>query len=385
MDLPIYLDYNATTPLDPRVLDTMLPYFKEKYGNAASATHSKGWVAAKAVDTAREVIAGSIGAHVQEIYFTSGATEGINACLKGVAELYEGKGNHIVTVRTEHKAVLDVCESLERKGKEITYLSVDADGLIDLNELESAVRGDTLMVCVMLANNETGVIQPMKVIADIVHEKGSLLMSDATQAIGKIPVDVNDLGIDLMVMSAHKFYGPKGVGAMYLRRKKPRVRIYPLIEGGGHERGVRSGTLNVPGIVGMGKALELCHESMQADIEEMRNLRDHFEHFLLQGIGIRRNGHEVHRLSHVSNLAFEGVDSQKLVEALRDLSVSTGSACTSAKMEPSHVLKAMGRPDNLAFGSVRFSLGRFTNTEEIEYASTYVKTTLEKLRLQAVR
>ena len=381
MDFPIYLDYNATTPVDPSVLEFMLPFFSEKYGNAASATHGKGWVAAKAVEAAREGLAEAIGAESQEVYFTSGATEGINACLKGVAELYKEKGNHIITVQTEHKAVLDVCESLERQGKRITYLSVNPEGLINLDELEAALEEDTLVVSVMLANNETGVIQPMKAISEIVHAKGSLLMSDATQAVGKIPVDVNELGIDLMVWSAHKFYGPKGIGAMYLRRKKPRVRISPLIEGGGHERGFRSGTLNVPGIVGMGKALELSLKLINQETKRLGKLRDQFEADLLKEDGVWRNGHAIQRLSHVSNLAFEGIDSQKLVEAMRKLAVSTGSACTSAKMEPSHVLKAMGRPDDLAFGSVRFSLGRFTQEEEIQYASSYVKSTLNKLRV----
>ena len=377
---PIYLDYNATTPVDPRVLETMLPYFTEKYGNAASSTHAKGWVASKAVERTRGQIAQSLGVTEQEIFFTSGATEGINACLKGVAELYAAKGNHIVTVQTEHKAVWDVCKSLEKKGVHISYLSVDEEGQISLDELANSIREETLLVSVMLANNETGVIQPMKDIAEIVHEKGAMLMSDATQAIGKIPVDVQELGIDLLVLSAHKFYGPKGVGAMYLRRRKPRVRIHPLLEGGGHERGVRSGTLNVPGIVGMGRALEICEAEMKTEAQRLAQLRDQFEAQMQQLPGVWINGGRSPRLAHVSNLAFEGIDSQRLVEALRNLAVSTGSACTSAIMEPSHVLKAMGIPDTLAFSSVRFSLGRFTREAEMTYASSYVSETLEKLR-----
>ncbi len=380
LSFPIYLDYNSTTPVDPRVLETMLPYFMEKYGNAASSTHAKGWVASKAVERTREQIAQCLGVSDQEIYFTSGATEGINACIKGVAELYAAKGNHIVTVQTEHKAVLDVCKSLEKKGIRVSYLSVNDEGQISLDELADSINEETLLVSVMLANNETGVIQPMKDIAEIVHEKGAMLMSDATQAIGKIPVDVQELGIDLLVLSAHKFYGPKGVGAMYLRRRKPRVRIHPLLEGGGHERGVRSGTLNVPGIVGMGRALEICEAEMKAEAQRLAQLRDQFEAQMQQLPGVWVNGGRSPRLAHVSNLAFEGIDSQRLVEALRNLAVSTGSACTSAIMEPSHVLKAMGIPDTLAFSSVRFSLGRFTREAEMTYASSYVSETLEKLR-----
>ena len=307
LQFPIYLDYNATTPVDPRVLEAMLPYFTQKYGNAASSTHAKGWVAAKAVQHAREQLAAGIGATDQEIYFTSGATEGINACLKGVAELYAAKGDHIVTVQTEHKAVLDVCKSLEKKGKRVSYLPVDSEGRISLEELRENITDETLLVCIMMANNETGVIHPMKKIAEIVHEKGAMLMSDATQAVGKIPVDVQELGIDLLVYSAHKFYGPKGVGAMYLRRRGPRVRLAPLLEGGGHERGMRSGTLNVPGIVGMGAALEVSIQEMGKEGERIAQLRDQFEKEMGEFSGVYVNGGGTGRLPHVSNLAFEGV------------------------------------------------------------------------------
>ena len=383
LQFPIYLDYNATTPVDPRVLEAMLPYFTQKYGNAASSTHAKGWVAAKAVQQAREQLAQGIGATDQEIYFTSGATEGINACLKGVAELYASKGDHIVTVQTEHKAVLDVCKSLEKRGKRISYLPVDSEGGISLEHLRESITDETLLVCIMMANNETGVIHPMREIAEIVHEKGSMLMSDATQAVGKIPVNVQELGIDLLVCSAHKFYGPKGAGAMYLRRRGPRVRLAPMMEGGGHERGMRSGTLNVPGIVGMGAALEIGIDEMGKEGERMAQLRDRFEKEMGKFSGVYVNGGGTERLPHVSNLAFEGIDSQKLVEALRNLAVSTGSACTSAVMEPSHVLTAMGREDSLAFSSIRFSLGRFTSDQEMDFVAPYVKETLESLRLRS--
>jgi len=288
-ETPIYLDYNATTPVDEVVLEEMLPYFSEKFGNAASAIHAFGWVAAKAVDTARAQVAEALATEAQEIYFTSGATEAINTCLKGTAALYAAKKNRLVTVETEHKAVLDVCAGLERKGVQVTYLPVGSQGSIDLDQLRTAITEQTFMVCIMMANNETGLIHPMQEIAEIVHEKGALLMSDATQAVGKIPVNVQELGIDLLVMSAHKFYGPKGVGAMYLRRRKPRVRLMPLLEGGGHERGIRSGTLNVPGIVGLGKALERSLALMEAEAQRLQGLRDAFEEKLLQLSDVYRN------------------------------------------------------------------------------------------------
>jgi len=377
---PIYLDYNATTPVAPEVLDAMLPYFNVHFGNASSSTHPYGWTTAEAVDRARKILANAIGALDQEIYFTSGATEGINLALKGVAELYASKGDHIITVQTEHKAVLDVCQRLEKWGKRVTYLSVDEGGLVDIDELRAHISDDTILVAVMLANNETGVIQPLKEIADIAHRHGALVMSDATQAVGKIPVNVDELGIDILVMSGHKFYAPKGVGAIYLRRKKPRVRLTPLLEGGGHERGVRSGTLNVPGIVGIGKAMEICVRDMKDEEIRVKRLRDQLENELLSLPEVYLNGALDARLSHVSNIAFRYTDSQGFINALRDIAVATGSACTSATMEPSHVLSAMGKTPDLSHSSIRFSLGKYTTQQDIAYAIAHVKSGIEKLR-----
>jgi len=377
---PIYLDYNSTTPVAEEVLDAMLPYFNQKYGNASSSTHPFGWEAAEAVKTARETLANALGCLDQEVYFTSGATEAINMALKGVAEMYVSKGDHIITVQTEHKAVLDVCQSLERHGKKITYLPVDEHGLVDPEALKQQITDQTILVCIMIANNETGVIQPVQELARITHEHGSIFMTDATQAVGKMAVDVNEMGIDILVCSGHKFYGPKGVGAIYLRRRNPRVKLYPLVEGGGHEKGVRSGTLNVPGIVGMGKALSVCMRDMEQEALRLQELRDLLENELVKTPEVFRNGPREPRLTHVSNLAFRYVESQGLINAMRDIAVATGSACTSATMEPSHVLKAMGKPDDLSFGSVRFSLGRYTTREEIMYAIAHIQEGVEKLR-----
>jgi len=379
-----YFDYNATTPLDKRVLDKMMPYLTREYGNAASSTHSYGWIAADAVKLAREQVATAMGASPQEIVFTSGATEAINLALKGVAEMYARKGNHIVTVATEHKAVLDVCKRLSQLGKEVTYLKVNQAGIIDLNELEQAIREDTLMVCVMLANNETGVIQPIRAIADIVHSKGAIMMSDAVQAFGKIPVKVDELGIDLMAVSAHKLYGPKGVGALYIRRRNPRVRIMPQIEGGGHERGRRSGTLNVPAIVGFGEAIRIASQEMAEERIRLKKLRDQLAEGLSTLSHIHINGHLTQRLSHVLNIAFEGVDSEGLIMAMRRIAVATGSACTSATMSPSHVLLAMGLSAELAYSSIRFSLGRFTTEEEVALAIQEVRAGVTRLRKQNI-
>jgi cysteine desulfurase len=365
MNPPIYLDNNATTALDPEVLAAMLPFFTTMYGNAASSTHPFGWQAAEAVKIAREQVAGLIGAAPEEIVFTSGATEADNLALKGVAEAYAVKGDHIITVATEHKAVLDTCHWLEKTGRRVTYLPVDRDGLLDLAELEAALTPQTILVSVMLANNETGVIQPLAKISEIVHAKSSLLMSDATQALGKIPVDVNALGIDLMAMSAHKLHGPKGVGALYVRRRNPRVAIAAQMHGGGHERAMRSGTLNVPGIVGFGKAAEIALAGLAEHGSNMQRLRDQLETGLLALPGVIRNGHPTHRLPNTSNLSFPGIEADALLNAIRSIAVATGSACTSALMQPSHVLQAMSVLDDAAFASLRFSLSRFTTEEEI--------------------
>ena len=349
LNLPVYLDYNATTPCDPRVVEAMIPYFTTPFGNAASRSHYYGWQAEEAVDIAREQVARLIGAEPKEIVFTSGATEADNLAIKGIFELYATKGNHIITTNIEHKAVLDTCKHLEKLGAEVTYLKVKPDGVIDLYELESAIRPDTILISVMYANNETGVIQPVKDVSRIARQHGVLFFTDATQAIGKIPVDVNEDGIDLLALSAHKLYGPKGVGALFVRRKNPRVKLAAQIDGGGHERGMRSGTLNVPGIVGLGKACELCRLEMQQDAERLRRLRDKLENALLTMEETKVNGSREHRLPHVSNLSFRFAESEGLMMGMnKEIAVSSGSACTSASIEPSYVLKAMGLDDELA-------------------------------------
>ncbi|GIV44631.1 MAG: cysteine desulfurase IscS [Bacteroidia bacterium] len=381
MKFPIYLDHNATTPVDPRVLQAMLPYFTEHFGNAASRSHPYGWKAEEAVDYAREQIARLIGADSKEIIFTSGATESDNLGIKGVIEMYAKKGNHIVTCVTEHKAVLDTCRNLEKKGlAKVTYLPVGTDGLIDLNQLKDAVTDQTVLVCIMYANNEIGVIQPIKEIAQIAHSKGALFMTDATQGVGKVPILVNELGIDLMAFTAHKMYGPKGVGALYVRRKNPRVKVTAQIDGGGHERGMRSGTLNVPGIVGFGAAAEICQKEMNEEAQRLKILRDKLENALLQIEETYLNGHKIHRLPHVSNISFKYVEGEGLIMGIKDLAVSSGSACTSASLEPSYVLKSLGVDDDLAHSSIRFGLGRFTTEEEIDYAIQHVTQAVHQLR-----
>jgi len=379
--LPIYLDNNATTQVDPRVLEAMLPYFTERFGNAASRSHKYGWVAEEAVERARQRVATLIGAEPKEIIWTSGATESDNLAIKGVAFMYRDKGRHIVTQATEHKAVLDTCKWLEKQGFEVTYLPVDRYGRVDPQRLADAIRQDTILVTIMFANNEVGTIQPIEEIGRICKERGVLFHCDATQAVGKVPVDVRRMGIDLLSMSAHKMYGPKGVGALYVRRREPRVRLEPIIHGGGHERGMRSGTLNVPGIVGMGKAAEIARQEMQAEAARLTALRER----LWEGISGRledvyRNGHPVHCLPNTLNVSFAYVEGEALMLGMEDIAVSSGSACTSASLEPSYVLRAMGVSDELAHGSIRFSLGRFNTEEEIDYTINRVVEVVKRLR-----
>jgi len=377
----IYLDNNATTPVDPRVLEAMMPYFTEHFGNAASRNHPFGWAAEGAVDDARKQIASLIGADPREIIFTSGATEGDNLALKGVAEMYKRKGNHIITLETEHKAVLDACKRLEKDGCEVTYLKVQRNGLVDLAELEAAIRPTTILVSVMFANNEIGVVQPMKAISDICVKHKVLFMSDATQAVGKIPVNVKELGIHLMAFSAHKMYGPKGVGVLYVSRKGPRVKVTAQIDGGGHERGMRSGTLNVPGIVGMGKACEICQNEMEEEAGRVSILRDKLETELLKMEEVVFNGHPEFRMPHMTNLSFKHVEGEGLMMTFnQNIALSSGSACTSASLEPSYVLKALGLGDDLAHSSLRISLGRFTTEDEIDYAIEAIRNGVNHMR-----
>ena len=381
LKLPVYLDHNATTPCDPRVVEAMLPYFTNNFGNPASRSHIFGWQAEEAVEYAREQVSKLIGADPKEIIFTSGATEADNLAIKGVYETYASKGTHIIACNIEHKAVLDTCKHLEKSGAEVTYLKVKENGLIDLSELEAAIKPTTVLISIMYANNEIGTIMPMKEISKIAKKSGILLFSDAAQAVGKIPVDVNKEGIDLLAMTAHKIYGPKGVGALYVRRKGPRVKITAQMDGGGHERGMRSGTLNVPGIVGFGKACELCMAEMQQDAERFAKLRDKLEMSLLNLEETYLNGDKHHRLPHVSNISFKYVEAQALLMGFnKDIALSSGSACTSASLEPSYVLKALGLGDDLAHSSLRFGLGRYTTEEEIDYTIDQVSTTVRKLR-----
>jgi cysteine desulfurase len=364
---PIYLDYNATTPVDKRVLEAMLPYFTEKFGNSASRTHAFGWIAEDAITTARQQVADLIHCIEQEVIFTSGATEAINLAIKGVWENYRVKGNHIITVATEHKAVLDTCKTLEKKGAKITYLPVDREGLLDLDILRKALTPQTILVSVMYVNNETGVIQPISKIAEIVHTNNSIFMCDATQAVGKININVMEDHIDLMCLSAHKFYGPKGVGALYVRRKDPRVSLVPLFDGGGHERGVRSGTLNVTGIVGLGKACEIAAQEMWDDAARISRLRTRLEQQLCDNMeDVYINGSTKNRLFNTTNIAFLKIRSESLINRIPGIAVAMGSACTSAIAEPSHVLKAMGLSDSASYSSIRFSLGKYTTAEEID-------------------
>ncbi len=378
--LPIYLDNNATTPMDPRVLEAMLPYFTDNFGNAASRNHSFGWKAEEAVDYAREQMAALINCDAKEIIITSGATESNNLAIKGVFEMYAAKGNHFITVETEHKAVLDTLKHIEKAGAEVTYLKAREDGLITLEQVEAAIKPNTVLVSVMYADNEIGVIQPIREIATLCKSKGVLFHTDATQAVGKIPVDVIADGIDLMSFSGHKMYGPKGVGVLYVRRKNPRVKVTAQMDGGGHERGMRSGTLNVPGIVGLGKACELCRLEMSEDTARISKMRDRLEQSLLVLEESYINGNTEHRLPHVSNMSFKYVEGEGLIMGVKDIAVSSGSACTSASLEPSYVLKALGLDDELAHSSLRFGLSRFTTDEEIDFAINHVKEAVTKLR-----
>lgn len=379
---PIYLDYAATTPVDPRVLEEMIPWFTEKFGNPASRTHDYGVEAEKAVRKARKQVAGLIGSKPEEIVFTSGATEGINLLIKGVFEANHQKGKHIITVSTEHKAVLDTCQYLESQGAEVTYLPVNRDGLIDLEHLSNAIRNDSILVSVMFANNETGVIQPIDEIAKICKGHAVYFMSDATQAVGKIPINVNEMGIDLMTMSAHKLYGPKGVGAVFVRQQYPKINITPLIHGGGHEKGFRSGTLNVPGIVGLGKAAELAAQEMNEEAQRLREIRESLENAILEIEGTKINGHPKNRLPHIINIAFEGVDAEALIMRIRDeLAIANGSACTSAEISPSHVLKAMNFSDDRVYSSVRFGFGKMNKLSDITTIRDVIIKSIYELKL----
>jgi len=381
MKKPIYMDYHATTPVDPRVLEAMLPYFGVKFGNAASRNHSFGWDAEQAVEKARKQIADLIGATPKEIVFTSGATESDNLAIKGVAEMYAERGNHIVSVTTEHKAVLDTCKKLRKHGCDITLLGPGKDGLIDLDALSSAITEKTVLVSVMFANNEIGVIQPIREIGRIAGEHGVLFHTDATQAVGKVPINVDEDNIDLMSISAHKMYGPKGIGALYVRRKNPRVQLTAQMDGGGHERGMRSGTLNVPGIVGLGEACAICQAEMAEESVRLAALRDRLKDRLLAGLDeIYINGSMEHRLAGNLNISFAYAEGESLLMGISDIAVSSGSACTSATLEPSYVLKALGVGDALAHTSIRFGLGRFNTQEEVDYVAARVIEVVKKLR-----
>jgi len=380
LKLPIYLDNNATTQMDPRVFEAMKPYFLEIYGNAASKSHPFGWAAEEAVDYARGQVASVIGASEKEIIFTSGATESNNLAIKGVFEMYASKGNHIITLSTEHKAVLDACKHLEKLGAEVTYLSVGYDGMIDPAVIEAAIKPNTILVTVMYGNNELGVVQKITEIGAICKKHGVLFHSDATQAVGKIPVDVLADHIDLMSFTAHKMYGPKGVGALYVRRKNPRVKVTAQMDGGGHERGMRSGTLNVTGIVGFGKACEIAKAEMVEESTRLSGMRDRLERELLTLEESYLNGNKEYRLPHTTNISFKYVEGEGLMMGVKDVAVSSGSACTSASLEPSYVLKSLGLDDELAHSSLGFGLGRFTTEAEIDYTINLVKEAVTKLR-----
>lgn len=377
----VYLDNAATTPVDPRVVEAMLPYFTEHFGNSASRNHPFGWAAEEGVDYGREQVAKLIGANPKEIIFTSGATESDNLALKGVFEMYSRKGNHIITVNTEHKAVLDTCKNIEKKGGEVTYLAVKNDGMLDLGELKAAIQPNTIMIAVMWANNETGVIQDMEAIGKICAEAGVLFFTDATQAAGKVPIDVNKMGIHLLAMSAHKMYGPKGIGALYVRRRNPRVKVTAQMHGGGHERGMRSGTMNVPGIVGFGKAAEIALAEMETEGKRLAKLRDYLEAELLKIEETYLNGNVENRVPHVTNISFKHVEGEGLMMTFnKQLSVSSGSACTSASLEPSYVLLAYGLGSDLAHSSIRFSLGRFTTKEDIDLTIAELRRGTQHMR-----
>ncbi len=381
MKLPVYMDNHSTTPCDPRVVDAMLPYFTEKFGNAASRNHAFGWEAEEAVDRARKHIAGFINADAKEIVFTSGATESDNLALKGVAEMYHEKGDHMITCSTEHRAVIDPAKSLEKKGIRVTYVPVDKTGMVDPDDVRNAMTDKTILISIMLANNEIGTIHPISAIGRIAKEKGVLFHCDATQGVGKIPVDVQAMGVDLMSFTAHKIYGPKGVGALYVRRKAPRVRLAPMIDGGGHERGMRSGTLPVPLVVGFAKAMELCAQEMPTESVRLKTLRDR----LHEGIGgaleeVYLNGHPTERLPGNLNVSFAYVEGEALLMGVKEIALSSGSACTSATLEPSYVLRALGVGSDLAHSSIRFGLGRFTTPEEVDYTIDRITEAVNHLR-----
>ncbi|MBL8150113.1 MAG: IscS subfamily cysteine desulfurase [Blastocatellia bacterium] len=381
MKLPIYMDNHATTPVDPRVFEAMRPYFTEIFGNAASRNHAFGWGAEEAVETARKNVADLIGATAKEIIFTSGATESNNLAIKGVAEMYKERGDHIITAVTEHKAVLDSCKRLERDGYRVTYLPVDKDGLVDPDDVRRAITDKTILVTIMTANNEIGVIQPIAEIGKIAREKGVLMHTDAVQAVGKIPFSVGQMNVDLVSVTAHKMYGPKGVGALYVRRKNPRVQLSPLIDGGGHERGMRSGTLNVPGIVGLGKAAEIARLELAEETERIAGLRDKLRDGIMNAIpDVYINGHATKRLPGNLNISFAYVEGESLLMGIKDVAVSSGSACTSASLEPSYVLKALGVGEELAHSSIRFGIGRFNTEEEVDFTINQVTEAVNKLR-----
>jgi cysteine desulfurase len=381
MKLPIYMDNHATTPVDPRVFEAMKPYFTNVFGNSASRNHSFGWEAEEATEKARKQIAAIIGATAKEIVFTSGATESNNLAIKGVAEMYAEKGNHIITAATEHKAVLDTCKRLEKDGVRVTYLAVQQNGLVDLDQLRDAITDKTILITIMYANNEIGVLQPVAEIGRLAKERGVLFHTDATQAVGKVPVDVIKDNVDLMSISAHKMYGPKGVGALYVRRRNPRVQLTAQIDGGGHERGMRSGTLNVPGIVGLGEACALAKAEMAEETKRLEYLRDKMKDRLLASLDeVYINGTMEHRLPNNLNISFAYVEGESLLMGINDIAVSSGSACTSATLEPSYVLKALGAGDDLAHSSIRFGLGRFNTEEEVDYVTAKVIDVVKKLR-----
>ncbi len=381
MKLPIYMDYNATTPVDPRVMEAMLPYFRGDFGNAASRNHEFGWKAEEAVEKGREQVGSAIGASSKEIVWTSGATESNNIALKGAANMYREKGNHIISQAIEHKAVIDPCKYLEQNGFKVTFLEVDKQGMVSAEQVREAMTDQTILVSIMHGNNEIGSINPIGEIGKLCKEKGVLFHTDACQTFAKIPIDVEAMGIDMLSCSGHKIYGPKGVGALYVRRKSPRVRLEPVIHGGGHERGMRSGTLNVPGIVGMGKAAELCVQSQTEEIELISRLRNRLKDGLFKRLDeIYLNGHPTQRIPNNLNVSFLYVEGESLMMGFNDIAVSSGSACTSASLEPSYVLKALGLGDDLAHSSIRFSIGRFTTQEEIDYTIERVCVAVEKLR-----
>ena len=382
MKFPIFMDNHSTTPMDPRVLEAMLPYFVEKFGNSASRNHAFGWEAEEAVEQTRKQLGRLIHADSKEIVFTSGATEADNLAIKGVTEMYREKGDHIITSSTEHRAILDTCKGLEsKKAAKVTYLPVDKAGLVSPDDVRNAITDKTVLISVMLANNEIGSINPVKEIGKVAKEKGILFHCDATQGVGKIPVDVQDMGIDLMSFSAHKIYGPKGVGALYVRKKGPRVRLSPQMDGGGHERGMRSGTLPVPLIVGFGKAVELCEQEMPVEAKRMAAMRDRLQDGIMKALEeVYLNGHPVHRLPNNLNLSFAYVEGESLLMGLKEIALSSGSACTSATLEPSYVLRALGVGSDLAHSSIRFGLGRFNTDEEVDYTIKRIIEVVTKLR-----